>query len=177
LAERIRQGRNYGKGEDGEFQFAGLSSRLSETHALIGLERLKSVAVFLKRRKAISDLYRENLRNIEGIKFQRTGKGPQSSENYFPVFIDEEIFGLSRDVLCDALKKENIETHKFFSPPCHRHRAFKKYCKGSLPCSEKAAMECLTLPLYPTLEEKKILKICEAIERIYEHGGEIKKKS
>lgn len=173
LAERIRQGRNYGKGDNGEFLFAGLSCRLSEIHALIGMERLKSASDFLKKRKALAGLYREHLKNIEGIKFQRVEEAAQGSENYFPIFIDAKKFGLHRDVLFRALARENIESSKLFSPPCHGHKAFKKYRKGQLPRSDEASGECLALPLYTGLEKKKALGICEAIERIYRFRGDI----
>ncbi len=177
LAEKIRMGRNYGKSDSGEFLFSGLSSRLSEIHALIGLEVLGSIPSSLDKRRDLSKLYRENLKSIEGIHFQIAGGGMQSAENYFPIFIDRENFGLNRDMLYMALRKENIEVRKFFSPPSHRHKAFKKSAKEPLPITERASEECLALPFHPELKEEKVIFICDVVERIYNCRKEIKELS
>jgi len=171
LAGKVRQGRNYGKNDVGDFLFPGLSARLSEVHARIGLEQLKSVTKFLKRRRALAEIYRDRLRSLPGVQFQKAGQEARSSENYFPVMIDPKRFGLTRDGLCEALLHENIEVRKFFSPASHRHPAFTRFSDAPLPVTEMLSERCLALPIYPRLSMKKAEKISRVMGEVYRQRG------
>jgi len=168
LAEYLRRLRDYGKrGED--IENVGLSARMSEFHALVGLKNLRSIEKCLKTRRELISLYQELLKNIDGISFQRVLSGSKSSGNYMVIFIDEERFGMSRDTLCEALKSENIETKKYFYPAVHlqeAYRVFRETYEGKLPVTEKASRTGLALPLYGHMEPVTVEKVCSAITRI-----------
>ncbi|MCX5666842.1 MAG: DegT/DnrJ/EryC1/StrS family aminotransferase [Candidatus Omnitrophica bacterium] len=115
LAEHLRRLRDYGKcGED--IGSMGLSARMSELHALVGLKNLGNIEKCLKTRRDLILLYRGLLWDIDGINFPDILPGNKSSGNYMVIFIDEQRFGVPRNKLCEALKAENIETKKYFYP-------------------------------------------------------------
>lgn len=169
LAEYLRMARDYGKcGED--IECVGLSARMSELHALVGLKNLVNVEKCLKTRHDLIALYQDLLKDINGISFQEVLPGNKSSENYMVIFVDEKKFGMSRDMLYEALKAENIETKKYFYPAVHMqeaYRAFRKVYWGKLPVTEKASRMGLALPLYGHMKPVTVEKVCGAIVHIH----------
>ena len=174
LAQYLRRARDYGKrGED--IECVGLSARMSELHALVGLKNLGNVDKCLKTRRDLIALYQRLLKDINGISFQEVLPGNKSSGNYMVIFIDEKRFGMSRDKLYEALKAENIETKKYFYPAVHlqeAYRAFREAYEGKLPVTEKASRTGLALPLYGHMEPVTVEKVCWAIMRIYKFMNE-----
>jgi len=174
LAEYLRRARDYGKrGED--IECVGLSARMSELHALVGLKNLGNVEKCLKTRRDLIALYQRLLKDINGISFQEVLPGNKSSGNYMVIFIDKERFGMSRDRLYEALKADNIETKKYFYPAVHMqeaYRAFRKAYEGKLPVTEKASGTGLALPLYGHMEPVIVEKVCGAIMRIHKFMNE-----
>jgi dTDP-4-amino-4,6-dideoxygalactose transaminase len=174
LAEYLRRARDYGKcGED--IESVGLSARMSELHALVGLKNLGNVERCLKTRRDLIALYQGLLKDIDGISFQKVLPGNKSSGNYMVIFIDEKRFGMSRDTLYEALEAENIETKKYFYPAVHMqkaYRAFREEYEGKLPVTEKASEAGLALPLYGHMEPVNVEKVCRAIMRIHSFMNE-----
>ncbi|MFH1678712.1 MAG: DegT/DnrJ/EryC1/StrS family aminotransferase [Candidatus Omnitrophota bacterium] len=170
LAEFIRSARDYGKSRDGvDMDYIGLSARMSEIHALIGLKNLKDIKKCLTVRQELIELYKRFLSNIDGISFQKILPGAKSSGNYMVIFINEERFGMSRDDLYEALKAENIQAKKYFFPAVHMQKAYficRPEYEGRLPVTEKASQEGLALPLYGHMQAEVVEKVCWAIRRI-----------
>jgi dTDP-4-amino-4,6-dideoxygalactose transaminase len=167
LADFLRKARDYGKGKD-DIDFVGLSARMSEVHAIIGLENLKNIERCLKTRRELIDLYKKRLAGMDGLSFQEVSKGNRTSGNYMVIFIDKKRFGMSRDALSEALKAENIQTKKYFYPAVHLQKAyfsFRDQYEGKLPITEKAAQQGLALPLYGHMEAETVEKVCRAIKR------------
>ena len=171
LAEFLRKARDYGKnGED--IEYVGLSARMSELHALIGLKNLKNVESHLKRRRELIELYKSFLSSIDGISFQAVPRENKTSANYMVIFIDEERFGMTRNSLYQALKAENIETKKYFYPAVHMQKAYfalKSEYAQKLPVTEKAARTGLALPLYGHMKPETVEKVCRAIRNIHSY--------
>ncbi len=170
LDEFLRKTRDYGKSIDScDIEHIGLSARMSEIHALIGLKNLKNIESCLKRRRLLIEIYKNLLGNMEGIEFQDVLDGNSTSGNYMVIFIDEERFGMSRDDLYEALKAENIQTKKYFYPAVHMQRAYFAYglkYSGKLPVTEKAARQGLALPLYGHMEPDMVKKVCWAVGKM-----------
>ena len=149
LAELIRVGREYGN--DGRYgcDSPGMNGRLPEVSAIIGkasLERLPEVA---SRRRAAAATYREELRGLEGVVFQRIPDECDSSWKDFCIEIDERATGVSRDALSRALAQKGIDTRAYYSPACHQMRAFGA-CErrpASLPTTDRLAARLLALPM------------------------------
>jgi dTDP-4-amino-4,6-dideoxygalactose transaminase len=175
LASLIRAGRNYGDTGDYNPAFSGLSARMSEFHALLGLETLKMLDVNVSKRKTAVELYKKELGQLPGLSFQTINEGNQSSYKDFSVDIDPAKFGISRDDLAEALTAENIVVKKYFYPPVHRQKAFARYAvpANKLVNTDRIASRALSLPLYSHIESSTVLKIIEAVKNIQIAGKEM----
>ena len=66
-----------------------------------------------------------------------------------------------------ALTPEGIETRRYYSPPVHRTRAYRRVSNGgSLPVTDEAASRVLTLPLWEGMADEHVARVAEAIGRI-----------
>lgn len=168
LAQKVRFGRTYGDGGDYNPQFSGLSARMSELHAALGLMNLKSLEQNVSRRIKLVNLYKKLLIGIPGISFQTISDGNRSSYKDLSIYIDTETFGISRDRLYDALLAKNIIAKKYFSPPLHRQIAFKKYTgnKEDYINTNLLSENSISLPLYSHLQEKTVRLISKTIDHI-----------
>lgn len=171
LAGKIRQMRDYGKSNDGEdMDYVGLSARISEFHSIVGLKNFSKTKLLIKNRLNLIKLYKNNLKDIKGISFQHIPEDCNPTGNYMVIFIDSSKAKVSRDEVYDYMKKNEIQTKKYFYPALHLQKAYIKYRKryqGKLPVAEKAAEEGLALPLFSHMDKKTILHICELLQDIF----------
>jgi dTDP-4-amino-4,6-dideoxygalactose transaminase len=91
------------------------------------------------------------------------------------VLINEELFGIGRDRLSEALLAENIIVKKYFYPPLHEQKAFKIYHKKNmrLDSTENISRNSLDLPLFSHILPEKVKCICDAVIRIRQYRDEI----
>lgn len=156
LAEFCRRGRNYG--DDGTFAeaFAGLSARMSEFHAAIGLRSMKRLSVNLKSRRTRAEYFKRKLLHIEShLQFQSIPKDVETTYKDLSLFVDERKLGYTRDELHEYFKKNGISTRKYFHPPLHHHAAYRAYGR-TVPVTESVSSSVLSLPLYSSMLMKDI---------------------
>jgi len=177
LADKLKIARNYGDSGDYDCAFNGLNARMAEFNAILGIEGLKIVDKKIKRRNEIARLYTDFFKDYKGISFQKIEKGNLSTFKDYSLIIDPDALGIDRDLLAVALEKENIITKKYFYPPVHMQKAYNSYKKSSLDITEKLSSNVLSLPIYCSLTDKTIEKICLAFARIVDHRHEIKERS
>ena len=179
LANRLRNGRNYGDPGDYDCQMLGLSARMSEFHAALGLAGIDGVEERIARRKELADTYRLLLGDLPGVRFQEIAEYDHSTYKDFTILIDENEFGISRDVLAKALEAENIITKKYFYPPVHEQKFMRAYTHRAenLENTISVSRQVLSLPIYFRLLDEEIDKTCKAIIKIHNHIYEISSAS
>jgi dTDP-4-amino-4,6-dideoxygalactose transaminase len=159
--------KNFGFRDETIVEEPGINAKLNELQAAYGLLQLKYVDKFISRRKAITQLYQALLADVPGLRFFSDMDGVTLGYSYFPVLIDEESYGESRDVLYNKLKESNIFTRRYFYPLIS---TFEPYCNlpsaraESLPNAVEAANKVLCLPIYVELENSDIKMICSVIK-------------
>ena len=80
---------------------------------------------------------------------------------YFPIVIDETVYGLTRDELFEKLEKVGIHARKYFYPLCSDFDCYKnKYDSLGTPIAKEIANRVLTLPMYSDLANIDIKNIC-----------------
>ncbi|MBI4778551.1 DegT/DnrJ/EryC1/StrS family aminotransferase [Candidatus Desantisbacteria bacterium] len=173
LAKRLRIGRDYGNSGNYDCEFLGLSARMEEFNALIGLKGLEDIEEIVAKRSRLVNVYQENICQIPGISFQQIDAGNASSYKDLGIIINRDDFGLDRDQLAYALDIEGIATKKYFHPPLHQQKLYSRYQQHPLPATEYVSNNILCLPLYSHMEEKIVMDICHAIWRIYRYREEI----
>lgn len=176
LSDKLKIARNYGDSGDYDCAFNGLNARMPEFNAILGIEGLKIVDKKIKRRNEIAGLYADFFKDYKGISFQKIEKGNLSTFKDYSIIIDPEIAGISRDAIAIALEKENIITKKYFYPPVHMQKAYRTYAGIGLNVTEKLSSRVLSLPVYCSLTDKTIEKICLAFARVFSHKDKITKE-
>jgi len=176
LARLVKTGRNYGNLGNNDCEFPGLSARLPEFNAVLGLWSLNELEAQVEKRNSISKAYRSLLGDIPGVIFQEVPSFCRSNYKDFAVILDPLQFGLTRDELGIALDAENIMTRKYFDPPLHKQRAYRQYrehCDSRLPITEKISSSILCLPIFSHIETTAVEMVCEAIWMIHRYHEDI----
>jgi dTDP-4-amino-4,6-dideoxygalactose transaminase len=176
LAHMVRMGRDYGMGEGYDSQFAGLNARLPEISALMALHGLNNLEQSVKRRNEIAGVYRSRLAEIPGLGFQQIDPENRSSYKDFTIFIDEGLFGVSRDTLSKELRYRNIDTRAYYNPPVHKQTAYKSFYKGEdLHHTEDLSNSALSVPIWSHMPDDVVEGVCDSILDIQANGAGDKK--
>jgi dTDP-4-amino-4,6-dideoxygalactose transaminase len=166
LAERLRAARNYGDAGNYDPEILGVNARMSEMHAAMALRGLAGLDARIERRNEIQRRYERNLEDVAGLRFQHISEGGRSTFKDFSVIVDGKEFGHSRDWLVELLHRENIGARKYFSPPVHRQRLYHALWDGRpLPATDLISNGVVSLPIYSSLTDESVDKVCEVIRR------------
>ena len=154
--------KNFGFRGETVVEEPGINAKLNEVQAAYGLLQLKYVDGFIARRKEITELYRSLLKDISGIRFLDDMEGVTHGYSYFPILIDKQKFGKSRDELYEYLKSHNIYSRRYFYPLISSFEPYNTL-EGSTPnnlkVAHKAAENVLCLPIFVELEDKQVVDI------------------
>jgi dTDP-4-amino-4,6-dideoxygalactose transaminase len=165
----LRAARNYGDAGNYDPDLLGLNARMSEFHAALALRGLGGLDARVEKRNQMRHHYLRRLEQVPGLRLQQIRPGNRGASKDLAVLIDETEFGCSREWLFDALQKENIEVRRYFWPPVHRQKLFRSLWDGQpLPVTERIADSVLNLPIYSSLPEEDIGKVCDAVLRVRE---------
>jgi dTDP-4-amino-4,6-dideoxygalactose transaminase len=166
MKQRIDYLKNFGFADELTVVAPGINAKMNELQAAYGLLQLKSVDKYIARRKTITVMYQQQLNGVRGIRIHEDMKGVHHSYAYFPIFIDAEKYGHSRDEVYEKLKKHNIYSRRYFYPLISQFPTYKGLLSSSvenLPVSNKIAQEVLCLPIYPELQINDVVRICKLL--------------
>lgn len=158
LAERMRQLRFHGFDERRSAQVEGINSRLDEIQAAVLRVKLRHLDEWLLARRRIADQYLETLRDSD-LCLPEANSGTDHAWHLFVVRSGR------RARLIDGLTQAGIGCGVHYPVPVHRMPAYRHLAgaAGSLPVTERAAEEVLSLPMYPGLTSEEIQAVCRAV--------------
>lgn len=159
--------KNFGFRDELIVEEPGINGKLNEVQAAYGLLQLKYIDRFIEIRKKITYLYRSLLTNIAGITFLNDMEHVTHGYSYFPIMVDEKLYGKSRDSLYDILKDNNIFARRYFYPLISNFEPYSMFSsakKENLPVATQAAQNILCLPIYVELSEIEVRFICSIIK-------------
>jgi len=176
IADKVKMGRNYGHRGDYDCEMPGLSARMSELHAALGLNLLPLAKLNVKKRNSVAERYKEGLSRVLGIGFQEIAANSTSTYKDFGILIDKDEFGLGRDQLVACLEKEHIMTRKYFYPPLHMQTCYPelKAEDRAFPNTSYVARNIVCLPMFSELADEQVKGVIGAIANIHEHAEEVK---
>jgi UDP-4-amino-4,6-dideoxy-N-acetyl-beta-L-altrosamine transaminase len=171
LAERLRVLRSHGmlrpQGADPwwyEMPEPGFNYRLPDILCALGLSQLKKLPAFAARRRALAAAYAEALKPLAPLL--RPAASPAWSEpvlHLMTVLIDFEIAGRTRREVVEALKARGVGSQVHYIP-VHRQPYYRgRYGDLSLPGAEAWYARCLSLPLYPGMDDADVVRVAEAL--------------
>lgn len=164
----FRLEKNFGIANEESVIENGGNAKMNEFQAAMGLINLRYIERGIQRRKKIVEIYRELLRDIEGITYLKDMKNVKHNYAYFPIVIDKNKYGKSRDEVFEKLKEYNVFVRKYFYPLTSDFECYKDIegNKDNLKNSKYISNRVMTLPLYEDLEMKDVEYICELINYI-----------
>ncbi|MEM8488063.1 MAG: DegT/DnrJ/EryC1/StrS family aminotransferase [Bacteroidota bacterium] len=165
LKTRIDYLKNFGIANETTVMAPGINGKMNEVQAAFGLLQLQYVEENIQKRKEITDRYRTQLAGVSGLTFLEDIPDVQHNYSYFPIFIDEEKFGFSRDNVFDVFREKNIICRRYFYPLISHFSMYRNLPSAKhLPAAEIAAAQIICLPLYPDLELSVVDQICDVIQ-------------
>lgn len=166
LKSILNNKKNFGITSPDTVVSVGSNAKMCELHAAMGLVNLRHIDKQIELRKKDSERYRERLLNAPGIKLMYDSAGIKSNYAYFPVLIDEKVFGKSRDEIFDLLARQNIHTRKYFYPLTSDYGCYRGRFDSLLtPIAQYVASHILTLPIYGDLNLEIVDFICDLIKK------------
>ncbi len=158
-AERLEKLRNYGQTTRYRHQSRGTNSRLDEMQAAVLRVKLRHLDRHNGRRREMAALYDANLRSVT------TPAEAVDGRHAYHLYV---IRDRDRDGLMATLQERGIGTLIHYPIPAHLQESHRDLGlpAGSLPQTERAAREILSLPLYIGLGDDEVMRVCEEIEKL-----------
>ena len=157
LASRVRQLRQYGWSDKYRVDLAGgRNSRLDELQAAVLGVKLLHLDAENERRRAIAARYQGQLRNPL-IRLLARAAGPDD------VFHLAVLRCVHRDALRAHLAGHGIDSDVHYPIPDHWQAAWREATQPSLPVTEAAVAEVLSLPCHPALNDEELDRVIEAV--------------
>ena len=167
MAETLRSLRMHGHGSDKYDNVRiGLASRLDTIQAAILSEKLKIFADEIEARNAVACRYAEALGEVVTVP-----KVPDGSVSVWAQYTIRLPAG-RRAAFTAALKAEGIPIAVYYPIPLHQQQAYKHYPvgEGGVTVSERLAVEVISLPMHPYLDEATQDRIVAAVRRAMKAG-------
>lgn len=164
--KRIDYLKNFGFAGETTVVAPGINSKMDEIRAAYGLLNLKQVNAAIAARKRVALRYREALKDVDGITFFDDQPNIMHNYSYFPVFVDAEKYGMTRDELYFKMKEQNVLGRRYFYPlisDFSTYRGLESAKPENLPNARKMADSVICLPMYHNLTDENIEKIVSLI--------------
>ncbi|MDR1726004.1 MAG: DegT/DnrJ/EryC1/StrS family aminotransferase [Bacteroidales bacterium] len=168
---RIDYLKNFGFAGETEVIAPGINGKMDEIRSAYGLLNLKYVDNAIAKRQMITNIYRERLQNIKGITFLNDFAGVKHNYSYFPIFVDEQQYGMSRDELYEKMKTNNIYGRRYFYPLISNFSTYSglnSASKDNLPVSNRVAEQVICLPVHHEITKEDLDRI---INLFVEYGN------
>jgi len=161
--------KNFGFKNELEVVMPGTNAKMNEMQALMGIQVLKYLEEIIQKRARITELYRDRLKEVPGIRFAPSL--PQNIKHnyaYMPIEVDKQEFGMDRDALYDNLGKYNVHTRRYFYPLICDYACYRSVSiNDPLTVARRVSESILTLPIYDSLELSDVETICEIIQDLH----------
>lgn len=167
MKHRIDYLKNFGFADETTVVAPGINAKMDEVRAAYGLLNLKYIDAAIDKRHQVAIRYREALKNIPGISFMDDMPGVKHNYSYFPIFVDEAVYGMSRDELYQKMKDDNVLGRRYFYPLISTFSTYKglESAKPSnLPIATKVADSVICLPMHHELDEEDVERIIKLIK-------------
>ncbi len=160
VAAKIRKIINHGSERRYFHDMLGYNYRMTDIAAAIGIEQLKKLESFNKKRKENAMYLNTKMKGIAGLVL------PPEENHIFHQYtlrITPES-KKNRDEIKEFLEQKKIMTAIFYPIPIHKQKAYPEFNHLQFPVAEKVSAEVLSLPVHPSLHEHEISLICNALQ-------------
>lgn len=172
LARRCRLIRNQGMEQQYANELVGLNNRMTDVAAAVGRVQLSRLAAWNQARQANASRLNAELEGVDGVVTPHVPEGYTHVYHQYTIRL-EGATGAERDAVQAALREEwQVGSGVYYPIPNHRLVSLAAYAEGvELPGTEKAARECLSLPVHPSLSEADLDRIGRAVSSTVKAGA------
>ena len=193
--QRIDYLKNFGFAGETEVVAPGINSKVDEVRSAYGLLNLKQVDAAIEARKNVARQYVEALKDVKGIRLfpcmlesfgyppysplygrgaggeasplsTGEGLGVRLNYSYFPIFVDAQQYGMTRDELYFKMRDHGILGRRYFYPLISdftTYRGLPSATRENLPVATKMAAEVICLPMHHALSDEDVERTLNCI--------------
>lgn len=161
LIEKIRSHANHGRLDKYTHSSIGINSRLDTVQAVVLAEKLKHLDDWNVARRSHANVYDEFYDDCQ-IRHQMVAAGAESVYHLYVIRVDAG----RRDDVVAKLNAEGIDAGIHYPTPLHKQAALAGLpcSKVSLPVTERAADEVLSLPIFPEMNDEELERVMKAVQ-------------
>lgn len=166
MKEQIDHLKNFGFEDEVTVVAPGINSKMDEVRAAYGLLNLRQVDAAMEARQKVANAYRDALRDVKGIRFLDDMVGVKHNYSYFPIFVDAEQYGTTRDDLYEKMKANNVYGRRYFYPLITDFEPYKDIPSAhpaNLPVANKIANQVICLPMHHALSDDDVRRVLKII--------------
>lgn len=166
MKRRIDYLKNFGFAGETTIIAPGINGKMDEIRSAYGLINLKQVDAAIDSRRQIALLYRNTLQEVKGIRFMEDMPGVRHNYSYFPIFVDSEEYGMTRDELYFKMKEGDVLGRRYFYPLISEfstYRGLESARPENLPVAHRIADSVICLPMYHDIRKYEIEHILSLI--------------
>lgn len=165
MRESLELYRNFGinRAHDDEVEVCGYNAKMDEFRAAMGLVNLRGLDEEIARRHELAQHYADVLADIPGVSAYPYSEDNRYNHAYYPVLIEEQESGISRDELCEALKERGVQTRKLYNRLNGDNPIFSEY-KRDTEYADLVKGKALDLPIYGDLSREDVEYIGHSIK-------------
>ncbi|MBQ6395902.1 MAG: DegT/DnrJ/EryC1/StrS family aminotransferase, partial [Atopobiaceae bacterium] len=165
LADTMTKWRNYGIIGPEDVVYVGGNAKMNEFSAAMGICNLRHVDDKIRSRAKVAARYQSHLDGVPGLDIWHAEEGVKPNYSYFPIMVDPEVFGCTRDDVFAYLAQNRIGTRKYFYPLTSDFECFAGMFDSAkdTPIAKRMADRVLTLPMYAGLPMEDVDLICKLV--------------
>ena len=159
MKRRIDYLKNFGFKSEVEVVAPGINSKMDEIRSAYGLLALKEVDASIAKRRDAAVRYRNELRDVPGITFFEDMPGVKHNYSYFPIFVDSDKYGMTRDELYQKMKDHGVLSRRYFYPlisSFDTYSGLDSSNPANLPVAHRIADSVLCLPMHHELSDQDL---------------------
>lgn len=176
LAERARLFRNFGFAGQDRVISVGTNAKMNEISAAMGLTLMEHLDEIVRHNYCNYRTYEEGFSALPGVRLIEHDEKEKNNYQYIVICVDESAAGISRDLLLEVLRAENVLVRRYFYPGCHRMEPYASdplYAELQLPETDKVLGQVLSFPTGLAVSPRVVERICAIVEFAVQHGEEI----
>ena len=151
IAKQMRILKEHGSAERYRHDFVGINSRIDAVQAVILSVKLPYLDYWNEQRHQVAQYYQKLLQHVNCLKLPQALPGGISVWNQYTVCVRSSPQSNNRQLLQEKLQQKGIISMIYYPIPLHLQPVYQDlgYQKGQLPAVEQAALEVLSLPMFP----------------------------
>ncbi|MBN2452721.1 MAG: DegT/DnrJ/EryC1/StrS family aminotransferase [Candidatus Omnitrophica bacterium] len=163
--------RRYEKGQfrHWDMEYIGFKYNMTDIQASLGIQQLKKIEDFWKKRQEYSGRYDKHFKAEKNIiMLPPPEAGNRNAYHLYPIRVKTENLKMTRDEIIDAIQAKNIGVGVHFRA-AHTLTYYKKYFKsgkGTFPNAEYASDRLISLPLYPKMTIDDVDYVAGSVKEI-----------